>query len=168
MVDYNTVNAKLLNSQMNQLKSAVKNNKVTTLRMNAKMFILDNLPHELLLTTRQATKLRNTIENNMSTDIIKNESKEQKVGFLSMLLGTLSASLLGDLLTKNLSGKGTVRAGAGTVKAGEGIKKKALILPKPHPFEIQDYYKNEPRFNGAFSRDNLPKTIKKWSTCNKP
>ena len=47
---------------------------------------------------------------------IKNESKEQKGGFLSMLLGTLRASLLGDLLTKNLSGIGTVRA-------GEGIKK---------------------------------------------
>ena len=34
---------------------------------------------------------------------------------------------------------------------------------RPHPltnFEIQEYYKNEPRFNGAYSRDNLPKTIK--------
>ena len=40
-----------------------------------------------------------------------------------MLLGTLRASLLGDLITKNLSGKGTVRAGEGTVRAG-GIKKK--------------------------------------------
>ena len=57
---------------------------------------------------------------------IKNETKEQKGGFLSMLLGTL-ASLLGDLVTKNLSGKGTVRVGKGTVRAGEGIKKKALI-----------------------------------------
>ena len=57
------------------------------------------------------------------TKTIKNETKEQKGGFLSMLLGTLGASLLGDLL-KNLSGKGTVRAGEGTVRAGEGIKKK--------------------------------------------
>ena len=38
---------------------------------------------------------------------IKNETKEQKGGFLSMLLGTLGASLLGGLLTKNVSGKGT-------------------------------------------------------------
>ena len=33
----------------------------------------------------------------------------------------------------------------------------------PHPstnFEIQEYYKNEPEFNGVCSRDNLPKTIK--------
>ena len=182
--------------------------------MNAKMFNGNNLPHELFLPTRQTTKLRNAIENNMSTNIklskaqiskiiqsggflgkilgpllkiglpllksvikplgllgltaasseidagvqkkihgsgtttlvisseemndimkivqaledsnillkgvtkrIKNETRKQKGGFLSMLLGTLGARVLGDLLTKNLSGKGTVRA-------GEGIKKK--------------------------------------------
>ena len=52
----------------------------------------------------------------------KNETKEQKGGFLSMLLGTLGASLLGNIL----SGKGTVRAGEGIVRAGYGslIKKK--------------------------------------------
>ena len=44
-------------------------------------------------------------------ETIQNEAKEQREGFLSMLLGTLGASLLGDLLTKNLSGKGTIRAG---------------------------------------------------------
>ena len=52
---------------------------------------------------------------------IKNETKEQKGGFLSMLLGTLGASLLGDLLT---GGKGIVRAGEGSVASrtkGEGI-----------------------------------------------
>ena len=75
-----------------------------------------------------------------------------------MLLGTLGASLLGNLLTKNLSGKGTVRA-------GEGIKKKALIpgSSSPHPltnFEIEEFYENEPRFKGVYSRDNLPETIK--------
>ena len=53
---------------------------------------------------------------------IKNETKEQKGGFLSMLLGTLGVSLLGNLLTKNLSGKGTVRAEKGTIRTGEGIK----------------------------------------------
>ena len=58
------------------------------------------------------------------TKTIKNETREQKGGYLSMLLGTLGASLLGDLLTKNLSGKGTVRAGEGLLRAGEGIKKK--------------------------------------------
>ena len=69
MVEYNTVNAKLSNSQLNNLKSAVKNRQETILRMNARMFSANNLPHELLLTTRQTTKLRNAIENNMSIDI---------------------------------------------------------------------------------------------------
>ena len=50
------------------------------------------------------------------TKTIKNETKEQNGGFLSMLLGTLGASLLGNLLT----GKGIVRAGSGN-KKGKGI-----------------------------------------------
>ena len=50
------------------------------------------------------------------TTTIKNETKEQKEGFLSMLLGTLGASLLGNMLT----GKGIVRAGSGN-KKGRGI-----------------------------------------------
>ena len=52
---------------------------------------------------------------------IKNETKEQGGGFLSMLLGTLGASLLGNLLT---GGKGIVRAGEGSVASktkGDGI-----------------------------------------------
>ena len=57
---------------------------------------------------------------------IQNEAKEQRGGFLSMLLGTLGASLLGDVLTKNLSGKGVVRAGEGTIRAGYGSKKSSL------------------------------------------
>ena len=48
---------------------------------------------------------------------IENETKEQRGGFLSMLLGTLGASLLGNLLT---GGKGIMRAGHGIVRAGEG------------------------------------------------
>ena len=52
---------------------------------------------------------------------IKNETKEQRGGFLSMLLGTLGASLLGNLLT---GGKGSMRAGDGIVRAGSGSKKK--------------------------------------------
>ena len=85
------------------------------------------------------------------TKTIKNETKEQQGGFSSMLLGILGASLSGNLL----SGKGTVRAGYGS------SIKKALIPPHPLTnFEIKEYYENEPRFNGVYSRDNLPKTIK--------
>ena len=48
MVEYNTVNAKLPDSQLNKLKNAVKNKQGTASRMNEKMFIANNLPHELL------------------------------------------------------------------------------------------------------------------------
>ena len=54
------------------------------------------------------------------TETVKSEVKEQKGGFLSMLLGALGASLLRDLLTKNLSGRGVTRAGEGIIRAGEG------------------------------------------------
>ena len=96
------------------------------------------------------------------SETIQNEAKEQRGGFVSMLLGTLGASLLGDLLTKNLSGKGLIRAGEGTVRAGYGSKRsflKKILTPTSHPltnFEIQEYYQNESRFNGVFSRDTLP------------
>ena len=58
-----------------------------------------------------------------------------------------------------------MRAGDGIVRAGEGSKKNKLnsLLPV-HPLrniEISEYYKNEPRFNGEYSRNNLPNKIKK-------
>ena len=92
------------------------------------------------------------------TKTIKNETKEQKGGFLGMLIGTLGASLLGNLL----SGKGNVRPGEGIERVGYGSSIKKALIP-PHPltnFEIKEYYKNEPRFNGVYCRDNFPKTIK--------
>ena len=95
------------------------------------------------------------------TKTIENETKEQRGRFLSMLLGTSGASLLGNLLT---GGKGIVRAGEGVVRAGEGVKKKLNSLLPLHPlanFEISEYYKNEPRFNGVYSRNNIPNKIKK-------
>ena len=57
------------------------------------------------------------------SETVKYEIKEQKGAFLAMFLGTLGASLLGDLLTKNLSGRGVIRAGEGTIRAGYGSKK---------------------------------------------
>ena len=93
MVEYNTVDAKLSNSQLNKLKSAVKNRQETILRKNVRMLIANNLLHELLVTTRQTTKLRNAIENNMSTDIKLSKAQISKIiqsgGFLGKLLGPL-------------------------------------------------------------------------------
>ena len=259
MVEYSKINCKLTNVQLNKFKKAVKSNEAATLRLGIKNFNKDETPHELLLTTRQSTKLRSAINNNSGIDIklrkaqikkliqsggflgkllsklagplmkvamplaknvlvplgltaamfaidgsiqkkihgsgikliieeeedmqdiikiikelensdillkgvsktIENEIEEQRGGFLSMLLGTLGASLLGNLLT----GKGIMRAGDGIVRAGEESKKNSLnsLLPF-HPLtniEISEYHKNESRFNGVYSRDNLPNKIKK-------
>ena len=57
------------------------------------------------------------------TETVKNEFKEQKSGFLSMLLGAFGDSSLGDLLTKSLSGRGVIREGEGTIRAGYGSKR---------------------------------------------
>ena len=59
MVEYSKVNVKLSDTQLKKLKAAVKNKTGTTLRISSKLFNGNNLPHELLLTTRQKTKLRN-------------------------------------------------------------------------------------------------------------
>ena len=97
------------------------------------------------------------------TKTIKNVTKKQSGGFLGMLLGTLEASWLGNML----AGKGIVRAGSRN-KKGKGIvragyKNKMDFLMRPHPltnFKIQKYYQNEPRFNSVYSINNLPKKIK--------
>ena len=69
MVEYSKVNVRLSDTQLKKLKTAVKDNTGTTLRINLKMLDGNDLPHELLLTTRQKTKLRNVFNNNVSADI---------------------------------------------------------------------------------------------------
>ena len=221
MTQYNSLNVNLSNSQLNKLKSAIKNGTDVVLRLSSNMVGNSddetNFSHKLLLTNRQTLSLRKAFNNHTSADIkfskaqltkmqkggflkflmpllksglpllksvvkplgmlgltaaasatdaainkkilgsgkhttliisnddmqdrlkivksledsgilvngiietVKNEVKEQKGGFLSMLLGTLGASLLGDLLTKNLSSR-SVR-GEGTIRTGYGSKK---------------------------------------------
>ena len=196
MTQYNSLNVKLSNSQLNELKSAIKNETEVVLRLSSNI-IGDNetnFPHKLLLTDRQVSSLRKSFANNSSGDIklsksqlskmiqsggflsrllgpllktglpliknvikplwnemediieivqaledsglllkgvtetVQNEVKEQKRGFLSMVLGALGASLLGNLLTgKGIyragKGKGINRAGEGIVRAGYGNNK---------------------------------------------
>ena len=69
MVEYSKGNVKLTDMQPKKLKTAVKNKTGTTLRLNLRTFDGNDLSHELLLTTRQKTKLRNAFTNNMSTDL---------------------------------------------------------------------------------------------------
>ena len=228
MTQYNSLNVKLSNSQLNKLKSSIKNKTNVVLRISSNMVGNSNdntnFPNELLLTNRQVANIRKAFAKNTSTDIklsktqlskmiqsggflgkllgpllktglplmksvikplaksvliplglteaasaadagihknilgsghnnttliisndemddilkivksledsgvllkgvsetIQHEAKEQRGGFLSMLLGTLGASLLSDVLSKDLSGSGVIRAGEGTIRAGEG------------------------------------------------
>ena len=69
MIEYSKVNVKLSDTQPKKLKTAVKDKTGTTLKMSLKMFDGKDLPHELLLTTRHKTNLRNVFNNNMSTDL---------------------------------------------------------------------------------------------------
>ena len=60
------------------MKTAAKNKTGVTLRMNIKMFNGNNLPHELLLTTRQKNNLRSAFENNISTDVKRSKAQISK------------------------------------------------------------------------------------------
>ena len=234
MTQYNSLNVKLSNSQLNKLKSSIKNETDVVLRISSNMVGNSNdntnFPHELLLTNRQVANICRAFANHSSSDIklsntqlskmiqsggflgrllgpflktglplmksvikplaksvliplglttaasaadagihkkilgsghnnttliisndemddilkivkslddsgvllkgvsetIQHEAKEQRGGFLGMLLGTLGASLLGDVLSKGLSGKGVIRAGEGTITAGYGSKGSSL------------------------------------------
>ena len=230
MTQYNSLNVKLSNSQLNKLKSSIKNETDVVLRISSNMVGNSNdninFPHELLLTNRQVANICKAFPNHSSTDIklsktqlskmiqsggflgkllgpllktglsliksvikplvksvlipsglraaasaadterhkkilgfghnnnttliisndemddilkivksledsgvllkgvsetIQHEANVQRGGFLSMLLGTLGATLFGDLLSKGLSGSGVIRAGEGTIRPGEGI-----------------------------------------------
>ena len=229
MTQYNSLNVKLSNSQLNKLKSSIKNETDVVLRISSNMGSNSNdntnFPHELLLTNRQVVNIRKAFANHSSIDIIlsktqlskliqsggflgkllrpllktglplmksvikplaksillplgltaaasaadagihkkilgsghnnttliisndeindilkivksledsglllkgvseaiQHEAKEQRGGFRGMLLGTLGASLLGGILSKDLSGKGVIRAGEGTIRPGKSV-----------------------------------------------
>ena len=108
MVEYSEVNCKLTNVQLNKFKKAVISNEGATLRLGIKNFNKDKRPHELLLTTRQNTKLRNAINNNLTTDIKLSKAQIKKLiqsgGFLGKLLSKLAGPLMKVAmpLTKNV------------------------------------------------------------------
>ena len=98
MVEYTKINCKLTNVQINKLKKAVKSNEEIKLRLGIKNFNKDELPYELLLTTRQNTKLRNAINSNLATDIKLSKAQIKKLiqsgGFLGKLLSKLAGPLM--------------------------------------------------------------------------
>ena len=128
MVEYNKVNVKLTDTQLKILKTVVKNKTGTTLRMSLKMFDGKDLPHELLLTTRLKTRLRNTFNNNMSTDLKVSRAEIFKIiqsaGFLGSFLSKLAGPLMKVAvpLAKNILAPLGNTTGAPVIDAG--IQKK--------------------------------------------
>ena len=98
MVEYTKINCKLTNIQLNKIKKSVKDGSELVLRLGTKNFNKDELPHELFLTTRQSTKLRNAINNNMSTDIKFSKAQLKTFiksgGFLGILLSKIAGPLM--------------------------------------------------------------------------
>ena len=95
MTQYNSLNVKLSNSQLNKFKSAIKNETEVVLRLSSNM-IGDNetnFPHKLLLTNRQISNLRKAFANHLSADIKLSKTRLSKMiqsgGFLGRLLGPL-------------------------------------------------------------------------------
>ena len=98
MVEYSKVNVKLSDAQLKKLKTAVKKKTGATLRMILKMLDGNDLPHELLLGTRQKTKLRNTFYNNILTDLTLSEAQISKIIQSGKFLGSLLIKLAGPLI----------------------------------------------------------------------
>ena len=97
MTHYNSLNVKLSNSELNKLKSTIKNNSGVVLRLSSNMIgdsnNKTNFPHKLLLANRQVRNLRKTFANHLSTDIKLSKTQLSKMiqsgGFLGRLLGPL-------------------------------------------------------------------------------
>ena len=97
MTQYNSVNVKLSNSQLNKLKSAIKNENDVVIRLSPSMIgdsnDKGNFPHELLLTDRQVSSIRKVFSNNSLVDIKFSKTQLSKMihsgEFLGKLLGPL-------------------------------------------------------------------------------
>ena len=123
MVEYNKVDVKSSDTQLKKLKTASKNKIGTTLRMGLKMFDRNDLPHELLLTKRQKSKLRNT-----STDLKLSKAQVSKIiqsgGFVGSLLSKLAGLPMKVAVpsAKNILAPLGITAAASAIDAG--IQKK--------------------------------------------
>ena len=128
MVEYSKGNVKLIDTQLKKLKTDVRNKTGTTVRMSLKMFDRNYLPHKLLLTARQKTKLRNAFNDNMSTDLKLSKAQTSKiiqyVGFLGFLLSKLPGLLMkvATPLAKNVMAPLGITAAASAIDTG--IQKK--------------------------------------------
>ena len=169
MVEYSKVNVKLSDTQLKKLKTAVKNKTGTALRISLKMFNGNDLPHELLLTTRQKTKLRNAFNNNMSTDLTLSKAQISKIiqsgGFLGLFLSKLADPLMRVAIpiVKNvLAPLGITAAvsviGAGIQKKIHGSGETTLIISNREMIDIMKIVQDLEDSN--FLSKGVTKTIK--------
>ena len=98
MIEYIKVNVKLSDRQLKNLKTVVTKKTGATLRMSLKMLDGNDLPHKLLLTTRQKAKPRNSFNNSMSTDWILSKAQISKIIQSEGFLGSLVSKLAGPLM----------------------------------------------------------------------
>ena len=128
MVEYSNATFKLSDRQLKNLQTAVKNKTGTILRTCLKMLDRNDQPHELLLTTRQKTKLKNALNNNKLTDIKLSNSQISKITQSRGFLGSLLRKLAGPLMkvavpfAKNILSPLGITAAASAIDAG--IQKK--------------------------------------------
>ena len=121
MVEYSKANVKLSDTQLKKLKTAVKNKGGTTPRISFKMLNGKDLPHELLLTTRQKTKLRNVFSNNMSTDLKRPKVQISKIIQSAGFLGSMLSKLAGPLMKVAIPLANNVLAPLGITTAASAI-----------------------------------------------
>ena len=142
MTQYNRLNVKLSNSQLNKLKFAIKNETDLVIRLSPNM-IRDsndqtNFPHELLLRNRQVSIIRKVFSNNSSVDIKFSKTQLSKMihsgGFLGRLLGPLLKT--GLPLIKNviapLAKSVLIPLGLTAAAADAGIHEKILDMEMQH------------------------------------
>ena len=132
LVEYNKINVKLSDMQLKKLKTAVKDKTGATLGITLKILNGNDMPHELLLTTRQKTKLRNAFNNNMSTDLKLSKAQIFKIIQSGGLLGSLLSKLAGPLmkvaipLAKKILTLLGITAASSAIDAG--FLKKCMVL----------------------------------------
>ena len=83
MTQYNTLNVKLSNLQLNKLKSGIKNNTEVTLKISSNVVgdsdDENSFPHKLLLTNTQVSKLRKAFSNNFSANVKLSKTQVHKI-----------------------------------------------------------------------------------------
>ena len=102
MTQYNSLNVKLSNWQLNKLKSEIKNETDVVLRISSGMVGNSNdntnFPHKLLLNDRQVANIRQAFSNNLSTDVKFSKTQSLKMSQSGGFLGNLLSKLAGPLM----------------------------------------------------------------------